>query len=106
MKALDDYFNAKKLVHEYFGYAQDWVEIPLSDQRDAFWRIEDDTLHYADSEDDLKNEEGEYYTASIWHQRFLPKWVYPGADFTLVCVDTHCDGNKYLYVLSNANERQ
>ena len=49
-------------------------------------------------------EAGEYYSASIYTQRFLRKWVYRGKDFTLVCMDTHTDGNKFLGVFDNSKE--
>lgn len=32
---------------------------------------------------------------------FLPKWVYEGLEFTMVVVDTHIDGNKFLAVYDN-----
>jgi hypothetical protein len=44
------------------------------------------------------------YAAEIYTQRFLPKWVYRGAEYTMVCVDTRTDGNKFLMVFDNKKE--
>ncbi len=108
MKLFDDYLDAKKQVFEYFGYAEDWAVIPLDDSREFYWYLDGEgpgTLCYAKTETELKNQNGDYYESEIYTQRFLPKWVYRGADYTLVCVDTHVDGNKFLTVLSNNLER-
>jgi hypothetical protein len=49
-------------------------------------------------------EAGEYYSNEIYTQRFLPKWVYRTDDYTMICVDTHVDGNKFLQIFDNAKE--
>lgn len=110
MQLLDRYNEAIQAVHDYFGYVEDWVRIPLDDGRDSFWRIVGGEayggwLHYADSEEELNEQRGNYYVSEIYTQRFLPKWVYRGAEYTLVSIDTRTDGNKYLIVLDNAKER-
>lgn len=110
MKELDDYFSLQKNIYDYFGYVEDWVVIPLDDQRESYWHLDSDKdgptdVFYANTEEELSNKEGEYFEASIYFQRFLPKWVYRGTDYTMVCADTHCDGNKFLMVFSNDKER-
>lgn len=47
---------------------------------------------------------GSYYTAEIYTQRFLPKWIYRTDNHTLVCMDTHVDGNKFLGIFDNNKE--
>lgn len=36
MKLIDEYFERKEEVHNYFGYVEDWVSIPLEDGRDYY----------------------------------------------------------------------
>lgn len=110
MKQLDDEQAARKAVFEYFGYVEDWRVLPLDDAREMFWRIEgtdqSGKVRFADSIEQLDDEDaGDYYENEIYTQRFLPKWVYRGPEYTMVCVDTHTDGNQYLQIFSNANER-
>lgn len=105
MKLLDDYFALQQQILDYFGYVEDWVAIPLDDGRAFFWHLRGEgpgTLEFADGA--LKLGTGEGYEHEIYTQRFLPKWVYRGADYTMVCVDTRTDGNKFLMVLDNAKE--
>ena len=111
MKRFDDYLQAKADVLEYFGYVTDWVEIPLEDHREYYWYLEGTgpgEVVYAEDPRQLPNGElgwdGEYYCAIIYTQRFLPKWVYRAEDYTLICMDTQVDGNKFLGVFDNAKE--
>jgi len=106
---LDEYFKLQKQIFDYFGYVEDWVSIPMVDHREYYWNIDDErggSIAY--SEKPLTSEivaaGDELYEASIYTQRFLPKWVFRAEEFTLVCMDTHCDGNKYLGVFSNDKE--
>lgn len=109
MKLLDDYFRIQKEIHDYFGYQEDWVAIPLEDKRDYFWKLTGegygDSVRYACTEVELHDEEaGDFFEDEIYTQRFLPKWVYRGKDYTMVCADTHCDGNRFLMVFENSKE--
>lgn len=110
MDLLDKYFEIQKQIHDYFGYQEDWVVIPLDDCREYFWYIpyggQGDEVRYAKHEENLVEgtmEDG--YSNEIYKQRFLPKWVYRADDYTMVCVDTHVDGNKFLQIFDNAKER-
>lgn len=108
MKLLDNYLSLQADIYTYFGYVEDWRIIPISDHRQYFWYLDGEgpgEIHYADTEQELSEESGNYYMDEIYTQRHLPKWVYRGADYTLVCVDTHTDGNQLLAVFTNANER-
>lgn len=108
MKLFDEYFKLQKEIFDHFGYVEDWVVIPLDDAREYYWTIEDgDTgsVRFAESKELLEDEEaGEYYSNEIYTQRFLPKWVYRTDDYTMICVDTHTDGNKFLQIFDNAKE--
>jgi hypothetical protein len=110
---IDQYFKLMKEVHEAFGYEEDWVVIPLDDARDYYWQLSDNTffggseggVRFADTPELLEDEEaGQYYENSIYTQRFLPKYVYRTEDYTMISVDTHTDGNKFLQIFDNAKE--
>lgn len=106
MELLDQYKSFEKQIHDYFGYVEDWVVIPLEDNREMFWHLSGegpgDTVRYAGTLEDLLDDEaGEYYEDEIYTQRFLPKWVYYGEEYTMVCSNPMVDGNKFLRIFSN-----
>ena len=110
MELLDKYFEIEKQIYAHFGYVEDWVAIPLDDCREYFWHLtgegHGDEVKFAKEEKNLfegTKEDG--YSNEIYTQRFLPKWVYRAADYTMICVDTHTDGNKFLRIFDNAKER-
>ena len=108
MKILDQHLTLEKEIFEYFGYVEDWRRLPIDDAREYFWRLNGTgpgEVGFADSEEELENEEGNYYVNEIYTQRFLPKWVYRGKDYTMICVDTHSDGNQFLQIFDNSKER-
>ena len=106
MELLDKYFEIQKKIHDHFGYVEDWVVIPLDDARKYFWRCDDSKVCFADTLEELESESGNYYENEIYTQRFLPKWVYESSDFTMICVDTRTDGNKFLQVFDNSKRIQ
>lgn len=110
MELLKKVEAAQQAVFDYFGYVEDWVVIPLDDGTGYFWYLEDPngeggSVCFADTEEELESQDGNYYTNEIHTQRHLPKWVYRGEEYTMVCVDTHTDGNKFLQIFDNAKER-
>jgi hypothetical protein len=108
MKLLNDYLALQAQIHAYFGYVEDWRAIPIEDRREYFWRLNGEgpgTVGYAKTEQELADQDGDYYEDEIYTQRHLPRWVYRGAEFSMVCVDTHTDGNKFLAIFDNAKER-
>ncbi len=106
MQILDEYFELQKRIYQYFGYVENWRVIPLEDSRGYHWIMLRDKVFF--SEDDLTPEvirSGDtLYSNFIYNQRFLPQAVYRGQDYTLVCVDTRTDGNKFLQIFENAKE--
>lgn len=102
MELLDDYFKIQKQIYDYFGYAEDWVVIPIDDSREYYWILNEQSrfVRFAKTEEQLFSD-GDYYENVIYTQRFLPRWVYPAEDFTMICVDTRTDGNKFLQILDN-----
>lgn len=102
MKLIDEYFERKEEVHNYFGYVEDWVSIPLEDGRDYYWYLEQDDrgngrIYFGDTRDEVGT-----YASEIYTQRFLPKWVYEAEDYTMICTDPCVDGNKFLQIFDNA----
>lgn len=110
MKSLDKYFKLQKEIFDYFGYVEDWKAIPIDDARMYFWKLEQNesgsgSVSFAETKKLLKDTEaGEFYQNEIYTQRFLPKWVYVGEKYTMICVDTKTDGNKFLQIFSNKKE--
>jgi hypothetical protein len=107
-KTLQDYFSLQQQIYDYFGYVEDWVVIPIEDATEYYWLLNhDEEVIFAESEKQLLDEyAGDYYSNSIYKQRFLPKWVYRTDTHTMICVDTHTDGNKFLQIFDNTKEMQ
>jgi hypothetical protein len=109
---VDEYNRIQDALFEYFGYVQDWRVIPTDNQTGRYWMIcgpEDDNstkVAYSDKPftKELIEKGEELYSGTIYTQRHLPKWVYRGAEHTMVAVDTHCDGNQVLMIFDNDKE--
>ena len=97
---IDDYFNLLKKIHKYFGYKEDWCIFPLKDCREYYWQLWTDEVIFHEDKEEV-NEKGDYYSAEIYRQRFLKKWVYETEHYTMILVDTHVDGNKFLAIFDN-----
>lgn len=109
MKLLQKYFKLQQEIFDYFGYVEDWVVIPLEDGTEYYWSLRDEgahggEVHFADSLEELNSRDGNYYINEIYTQRFLPKWVYRGTEYTMIVVDTRVDGNKFLQIFDNSKE--
>ena len=108
MELLDRYFELQEEIYAYFGYVEDWRVIPLDDSRKYFWRLNGTgpgEVQYADTEEALATETDNYYADTIYTQRHLPKRVYRGEHYTMICCDPAVDGNKFLRIFSNDKER-
>lgn len=111
---IEKFFEMQSKVHKYFGYVEDWKVIPMDPQMGRSWIIcgpEDSsstkvawTKQGSEFSKCLIEKGEELYTGTIYTQRFLPKWVYRGDDYTMVAVDTHSDGNQMLMIFENVLE--
>ena len=107
---IDKYFELQNAIFEHVGYREDWKVIPLDNHTDAYWFItgEGHNDKYCYSPKPLTKESVEagveIYGGNIYTQRFLPKWIYRGEQYTVVCADTQCDGNKLLLLFDNTKE--
>lgn len=106
MQLLNDYNQKRQELFDYFGYKENWRVFPIDDATDFFWRVneDEDEVLFADTIEQLNNEDGNFYCNEIYTQRHLTRWVYRGADYTMIVVDTHTDGNKFLQIFDNAKE--
>ena len=108
MKLLKEYFALQDKIFEYFGYEEGFRAIPLEDSTEYFWKLEQNKdgggyIYFAETSEEL-DETGNCHFGEIYTQRFLPKWVFRGEEFTMVAVDTHMEGNKFLQVFDNTKE--
>jgi len=111
---IKNFFAMQDEVFKYFGYVEDWKVIPLDQQFGRQWMIcgpEDSsstTIAWTKAGAVFTEpliEKGELlYTGTIYTQRFLPKWVYRGKDYTMIDVDNHCDVNQQYMIFENALE--
>ena len=107
-----NYFELAKEIHKYFGYTEDWVCIPMDDHMEDYWMVtgkgnskEDHVVYSPKPFTEESITDGmEIYGGTLYTQRFLPKWVYRGKEFTMISVDTHTDGNKFLMIFDNKKE--
>lgn len=109
MELLDQYNALEEQIHQYFGYVEDWVAIPMNDNTSMYWHLSGegrgDNVRYAETQADLEDEDtGNYYEDQIYTQRFLPKWVYRGEEYTMIACDPMVDGNKFLRIFDNSKE--
>lgn len=111
MSPIDTYFQAKQLVHESFGYVSNYKEIPMEDGRKYHWMLVGDEtngkLVYGENlftAEEVGQNGGAFYSAVIYTQRFLPKWVYRNETHTMISIDPRTDGNKFLIILTNSLE--
>lgn len=98
--------ESRQAIFDYFGYVEDWCIFPFADYRDMVWQIEgSETRGSVISSSSLEEfENGDTYSDEICTQRFLPKWVYRGKDYTMILIDIHTDGNRFLAIYDNKKE--
>jgi len=106
MKLLKDYLDLQQQIYDYFGYVEDWVVIPIEDNTESYWWLYNETVWFSSAPFTVETvlEGDDLYSYNVYHQRFLPKWVYRAADYTMICSDTKVDGNKFLAIFDNGKE--
>jgi hypothetical protein len=107
MELLTEYFELQRKIYEYFGCTEAYQVIPLSDARDYYWSLTGEAhghvVSYAIEKENVFNGDG--YEDSIYTQRHLPKWVYRGSEFTMICCNPYTDdGNKFIRIFDNSKE--
>ena len=109
MELLQSYADCRQKIFDYFGYVENWRALPFYYAVDYYWHLtegeDSGAVRFSDSKELLEDEEaGEYYEHEIYTQHHLPKWVYRGEDYTMICVDTRTDGKKFLQIFKNDKE--
>jgi hypothetical protein len=110
MELLDQYLSLQQQIFDYFGYVEDWAKIPIDDRREYQWSLNQnrngsDTVIWGADLSASTYDSDDYYLDPIYTQRHLPKWVYRGSEYTMICVDTGTDLNRVLAIFSSAKER-
>ena len=104
MNIFNEYFKLLQEVYNYFGFEENWAVFPLDDRRAYYWKIVNDEEVQYGEKSDIINDTEEYYSDEIYKQRFYEKWIYRGEEYTMIMVDTHTDGNKFLAIFNNSKE--
>lgn len=111
MQVLERFFKLEKMIHKHFGYVEYRVKIPLEDSTHYHWAIiggegSGGEVFFSPKPltPELIVDGNELFSSRIYTQRFLKKWVYRTDDYTMICADTQCDGNKFLSIFDNEKE--
>jgi hypothetical protein len=118
MQLLDQYLDLQEQIYAYFGYVEDWKVMPIEDARKYYWALspEQTNVYYCESRENAEELVGNEFDWEVSDidgndvysdeiiSPFLPKGIYRGKDYTMVVVDTHTDGNKFLQIFDNAKE--
>jgi len=100
MKLIEDYKIALQALYDHVGFQEDWVVFPIDDCTNSVWAIDGNHVKYADTVEAFESD-GDYYEDDIYTQRFYNKWVYEGAELTMIFCDPHVDGMKWFRIFSN-----
>lgn len=100
MKLLKQYFEIENEIYEYFGFVQQWTIFPLSDETAHYWFVDNDKCYYnlePFSEENI--EDGRHSSGVVMKKGILAK-----DDYTMIAIDTLCDGNRYLGIFDNEKQ--
>lgn len=96
---LTEYARLEQEILAHFSYEPQWREYLIRDYRGLWWGIDRHTLYYQyennpPTEDTMRR--GQFCTADV-------RSVYRSADgYSMLCLDTQTDGNKYLGVFEDS----
>ena len=102
MKILKEYFAKEKEIHDYFGYDEGWGVLPICDSTDYWWCLNGQEVRFGDTKEDVLGDGG--YSNEIYNSRMIEKNTYRKPDYTMIAVDTRCDGNQSLQIFDNRKE--
>lgn len=108
MQLLDNYLALQKEIYEYFGFVEAWQTFPIEDSRDEYWYLDEriGCVHSANTEEELINEVGNYYVSEFYRVSDECKAVYTTDEYSMILVDTLCDGNRSMCIFDNSKRRQ
>lgn len=105
---VNNFFKFEEELCKAFGYTHDWRIFPIVDERENYWGLTEGEKKVCHSP--LANNVGgeidgnQCYSASVYTYRHLSKWVYRTEKYTMILMDTHCDGNIYLGIFDSSKE--
>lgn len=108
MKLLEQYLKLQKEIYDYFGYVEDWCVIPLDDATKYYWCLNTGIIRFCDANNHdeakqiLLEEAGDFYENETYINRHIGKAIFEALNYTMIIVDTHTDGNKFLQIFDNS----
>lgn len=97
MKLLENYIKALEELEEYFEVDDlNYYAIEVKD--DYFSIFDGEEISWAETEEDLENQDGEYYQESI--RKIVEK-----EELTLVLIDNDMGGDNYWIIFKTKNKR-
>lgn len=100
MKLLQKYFEIEKEIFDYFEYKGSWTVYPLDDQTDVYWYCDGFTCHWTFNLEDAYDE-FEYSSPLVSKGT---ESIFRKDDYTMILIDTQCDGNKFATIFDNKKE--
>lgn len=97
MKLLENYIKAVEELEDYFGI-DDLNYYALEMKDDYFSIFDGEEIGWAETEEDLENQDGEYYQEAI-------RKVVEKEELTLVLVDNDMGGDNYWIIFETKNKR-
>ena len=99
---IDNYFDLEGEIHKEFGYEETWKVYPIDDGRSYVWYMNEREVAFADEKFHFATGKG--YSNSIIGYGYQIKNIWKTDDLTMILVDTHSDGNKFLQIFDNKKE--
>jgi len=98
MKLLENYIKAGEKLEEYFGIDNlNYYALEISDE--FFTVFDDEEVGWADTEEDLEEQDGEYCQSST-------RKVIEKDELTLVLIDNDNGGDNYWIIFETKNKRE
>lgn len=104
MDTIEQYFEGKQKLFEEFGYEPGYTSLEVEDYRGVYWNLSNVQVEYAKSLDILEKKSGDYYVSTVYRGRHIKQPVCRTAKYTMIALDTQCDGNKVLGIFDNSRE--
>jgi len=104
MELIDNYNEAIYAIYDHVGFEEGCMVAPIDNQTDQFWNIGTEIVYHADSEEEFKTKQGNYYEEEIYKCYFYDKSVYVGEKFTMIICDSHVDGMVWFSLFDNAKK--
>ena len=106
---IQKYFELEQVIHEHFGYEENWHVYKLDDLTDQYWTVgEDPTSKFVAFHDEYLTQDlidsDLFYSGIVHKDEFLDKSIYETEHYTMILVDSQADGNKLLSIFSNAKK--